>query len=121
MKTRPKSLSQRKYLCAHSHSYLPSLSATTNLLSSSLKKATDSSVTPYVKSNGHHAVVDPSRLVAPEVKKLANSIRTVEDPVAIKAKSLKVSRFTCSAYLLSPVRKIIPKKLTQNLVPSWVP
>ncbi|PQE16563.1 hypothetical protein CJF30_00003258 [Rutstroemia sp. NJR-2017a BBW] len=80
-----------------------------------LKKSTESSVSPYVKSNGRHAVVDPSRLVAPEVKKLANSIRTVQDPVAVKAQSLKEKQATAGAKWYNMPKTVLTPELKRDL------
>lgn len=47
---------------------------------------------PYIQTNGDVARVDPSRLVDAQQRELANSIRKVEDPVAVKKKQIEVSR-----------------------------
>lgn len=46
---------------------------------------------PYIQTNGDVARVDPSRLVDAQQRELANSIRKVEDPVAVKKKQIEVS------------------------------
>jgi len=53
------------------------------------------SVTSYIQKTSQGAQVDPSHLVKPEERKLANGIRRVEDPVAVKAKAAKGQESHC--------------------------
>lgn len=54
------------------------------------KLNTGEMVQPYVSNAGDVAVVDRSRLLAEQDRKLSNQIRKVEDPVAVKKKMLEV-------------------------------
>lgn len=45
---------------------------------------------PYVQMNGEVARVDPSRLLDDQQRALANHIRKVEDPVAVKKRKIEV-------------------------------
>jgi hypothetical protein len=67
-------------------------------------------VEPYIKTADQGASVDPSHLVTAQERKLANGIRVVEDPVAIKAKAAKVFPTYLPLVLNSSMRKIYPKK-----------
>ena len=67
------------------------------------KLNTGEMVQPYVSNGGDVATVDRSRLLAEQDRKLSNQIRKVEDPVAIKKKTLEVClqsflTFTSLAY-----------------------
>lgn len=56
------------------------------------KIASESPITSYIQYTSlGGARVDASHLVKPEQRKLANTIRKVEDPVAVKAKAAEVS------------------------------
>lgn len=54
------------------------------------KLNTGEMVQPYVSNAGDVATVDRSRLLAEQDRKLSNQIRKVEDPVAIKKKTIEV-------------------------------
>jgi hypothetical protein len=47
-------------------------------------------IVPYIQNTKQGARVNPSMLINSEIRKLANGIRTVEDPVMVKAKAAKV-------------------------------
>jgi 1-acyl-sn-glycerol-3-phosphate acyltransferase len=51
------------------------------------------SVTPYISASPHGAHVDPSYLVSTADRKLSSGVRTVQDPLQIKAKAAQVSFF----------------------------
>ncbi|EHL01678.1 putative rRNA-processing protein fcf2 [Glarea lozoyensis 74030] len=53
--------------------------------------ASDKTITPYIQKTDQGARVNPSMLINPEVRKLANGIRTVEDPIMAKAKAAKTN------------------------------
>ncbi|TVY21243.1 rRNA-processing protein fcf2 [Lachnellula arida] len=55
------------------------------------------SITPYIQKTSQGAQVDPSHLVKPEERKLANGIRRVEDPVAVKAKAAEAKKATAGS------------------------
>ena len=69
------------------------------------------SVTSYIQKTSQGAQVNPSHLVKPEERKLANGIRRVDDPVAVKAKAEKVRSPYPYLSNLSSMRKIYPKNL----------
>lgn len=52
--------------------------------------------------------MDSSKLVPAQTRKLANGVRTVEDPIALKAKALKVRKPSLYLVLCPSVRKIYP-------------
>jgi len=54
------------------------------------KIASTTPTEPYVKTTPQGAQVDRSHLVTLKERKLANGMRVVEDPVAIKEKAIKV-------------------------------
>jgi hypothetical protein len=91
-------------------------------VSSIPRLASEKIIEPYIKTTDLGASVNPSHLVTAQERKLANGIRVVEDPVAVKAKAAKVCPIHLPLVHNSSMRKIYPKKnMTQNLVPSWVP
>ncbi|KAB2576978.1 putative rrna-processing protein fcf2 protein [Lasiodiplodia theobromae] len=49
---------------------------------------------PYVQMNGEVARVDPSRLLDDQQRALANHIRKVEDPVAVKKRKIEEKKAT---------------------------
>ncbi|TVY53638.1 rRNA-processing protein fcf2, partial [Lachnellula cervina] len=55
------------------------------------------SVTPYIQKTSQGAQIDPSHLVKPEERRLANGIRRVEDPVAVKAKAAEAKKATAGS------------------------
>lgn len=52
--------------------------------------------------------MDSSQLIPAKDRKLANSVRTVEDPIVTKAKALKVRKCSIHLALCPSVRKIYP-------------
>ncbi|EPE34062.1 hypothetical protein GLAREA_07075 [Glarea lozoyensis ATCC 20868] len=59
--------------------------------------ASDKTITPYIQKTDQGARVNPSMLINPEVRKLANGIRTVEDPIMAKAKAAKNAKANAGA------------------------
>lgn len=45
---------------------------------------------PYIQNEGDVARIDQSRLLPGDQRKLANRIRTVEDPIAVKKRAVTV-------------------------------
>lgn len=70
----------------------------------------------YVKPTVSGAQVDPEFLVSKQERKLANTPRCVEDPVAARVKAAKVSS-NSSIFFHAFMRKIIPKNLDAELGP----
>jgi len=68
---------------------------------------------PYVRTNGDVARVDPSKLLGKRERDLANKIRKVEDPVAVKQRLSEVCFDVPSACL--PMRKIFPFSFLSRL------
>jgi hypothetical protein len=56
-------------------------------------------VVPYIQKTKQGAKLNPSMLINPEIRKLANGGRTVEDPVMVKAKAAKVCTHNISLAL----------------------
>lgn len=74
---------------------------------------------PYVRTDGEVARVDSSKLLNERERELANKIRKVEDPVAVKKKLLEVGSH---ASLIFAHEEDIPNFfLEQTPVPFWAP
>lgn len=78
------------------------------ILSHSLSTGTSIAATSYIKNTANGALVDPSRLVKPLERRLANDIRRVENPVTIKTNATKVRRFYPTPHSHTSMRKIYP-------------
>jgi ribosomal protein S18 len=63
---------------------------------------------PYVSNQGEVARVDATRLLAANDRKLANRIRKVDDPVAVKNKLLEVCFISFSSSSSSPLSILRP-------------
>jgi hypothetical protein len=61
------------------------------------KLNTGEMIQPYVSNAGDVATVDRSRLLSDHDRKLSNQIRKVDDPVAVKKKTIEV----CLKFFLS--------------------
>jgi hypothetical protein len=60
-------------------------------------------------------------LVTLKERKLANGMRVVEDPVAIKEKAIKVRYpIVILMAIIFYEENLSQKNMTQNVVPSWV-
>ncbi|TVY83610.1 rRNA-processing protein fcf2 [Lachnellula suecica] len=68
----------------------------TSLATQSIPKIT-SDVSSYIQRTSQGAQVDSAHLVKPEERKLANGVRRVEDPVAVKAKAEKAKKATAGS------------------------
>jgi len=68
-----------------------------NALQSIPKFDSGKSVTSYIQRTSQGAQVDNSYSVKPEERKLANGIRRVEDPVAVKAKAAEAKKATAGS------------------------
>jgi len=88
----------------HNTFLLPITRAFANSHTTSLSTGTSIASTSYIKNTSNGALVDPSRLVKPQERRLANGLRRVEDPVAVKSDLAKVFSlffsFTFSSTLL---------------------
>jgi len=74
---------------------------------------------PYVRTDGEIARVDSSKLLSERERELANKIRKVEDPVAVKK---KLSQVGSHAFPFFAYEEDISKFfLEQTLVPFWAP
>lgn len=74
------------------------------------KLNTGEMVKPYVDNKGDVATLDAKRLLGEKDRKLSEGIRKVEDPVAVKKKTLEVSnRTSLSTYLSTAYEENIPK------------
>jgi hypothetical protein len=84
------------------------------------KIASTTLIEPYVKTTPQGAQVDRSHLVTLKERKLANGMRVVEDPVAIKEKAIKVRYFIVNLMVIIFYEENLSQKnMTQNVVPSW--
>ncbi|PMD14883.1 Fcf2-domain-containing protein [Hyaloscypha hepaticicola] len=72
-------------------------------------------IEPYIKTTDQGAYVDPSHFVSPQERKLANGIRVVEDPVAIKAKAAKEKKATAGADWYNLPRTNLTPELKRDL------
>jgi hypothetical protein len=76
---------------------------------------------PYIRTKGSIAHFDQSRLLSAEQRKLAGTIRKVEDPVLVKQNAIKVSDL--QHYILIPTfsyEEIYPKLFLSRLQTlSW--
>jgi hypothetical protein len=75
----------------------------------------------YSKTQGNITRLDSSKLVNKRHQVLANGVKKIEDPVAIKRQKLEVSAFVRALQYSPPLMIIIPFFSEQNLGPSWVP
>ncbi|KAM0144128.1 hypothetical protein ACHAO1_000407 [Botrytis cinerea] len=77
-----------------------------------LGKASTSAITPYITSTGH---VDASQLVPAKDRKLANGVRTVEDPIVTKAKVAKAKQATAGAKWYNMPKTVVTPELKRDL------
>lgn len=61
------------------------------------KITSESSVTSYIQTTAQGAQVDPSYLVKPHERRMANGIRRVDDPVAVKEKVAMAKKATAGS------------------------
>ncbi|KAH0292088.1 Fcf2-domain-containing protein [Aureobasidium namibiae CBS 147.97] len=79
------------------------------------KLNTGEMVQPYVSSAGDVATVDRSRLLAEQDRKLSNQIRKVEDPVAIKKKTIESKKATAGEQWYNMPRTDLTPELKRDL------
>ncbi|KAI5197823.1 rRNA-processing protein FCF2 [Aureobasidium subglaciale] len=79
------------------------------------KLNTGEMVQPYVSNAGDIATVDRSRLLAEQDRKLSNQIRKVEDPVAIKKKTLESKKATAGEQWYNMPRTDLTPELKRDL------
>ncbi|EKG14652.1 Fcf2 pre-rRNA processing [Macrophomina phaseolina MS6] len=70
---------------------------------------------PYIQTNGDVARVDPSRLVDAKQRELANRIRKVEDPVAVKKKQLEEKKATAGEQWFNLPKTNLTPELKRDL------
>jgi hypothetical protein len=77
----------------------------------------------YETTDGNITRLDHSKLVDPKQQALANGIKKIDDPLAVKkAKKMEVCVTATSFLSLPPLMIIIPIFLLSRFgVPSWVP
>ncbi|CAD6439615.1 11068252-94a7-42a9-ad6d-ea5fa3bdeb1b [Sclerotinia trifoliorum] len=80
-----------------------------------LGKSATSAIAPYIKSTGQTTHVDSSQLVPAKDRKLANSVRTVEDPIVTKAKALKAKKSTAGAKWFNMPKTVVTPELKRDL------
>ncbi|ESZ99455.1 hypothetical protein SBOR_0217 [Sclerotinia borealis F-4128] len=80
-----------------------------------LGKSSTSAIAPYITSAGHTARVDTSQLVPTNERKLANGVRTVEDPVIMKAKVLAEQQATAGAKWYNMPKTLVTPELKRDL------
>ncbi|RAL60193.1 hypothetical protein DID88_000815 [Monilinia fructigena] len=80
-----------------------------------LGKSSTSAITPYIKSAGQNAHVDSSQLIPAKDRKLANGVRTVEDPIVTKAKTLKAKQATAGAKWYNMPKTVVTPELKRDL------
>lgn len=85
------------------------------------KVVSDKPIIPYIKTTKNGAQVDPSYLVKPEERRLANEIRTAQDPLTVKRAAEQVRCISIISLSISSMRTIPNCDMTQNLAPFWVP
>ncbi|QSZ34831.1 hypothetical protein DSL72_007690 [Monilinia vaccinii-corymbosi] len=81
----------------------------------SLGKSSTSGITPYIKSTGQSAHVESSQLIPAKDRKLANGVRTVEDPVVTKARALKAKQATAGAKWYNMPKTVVTPELKRDL------
>ncbi|KAF8866013.1 putative rRNA-processing protein fcf2 [Acephala macrosclerotiorum] len=70
----------------------PSTASEISALSQSIPKiASDKKIDSYIKATANGPQIDSSHLVSEQQRKLANSFRVVEDPIAVKKKAEKTN------------------------------
>lgn len=72
---------------------------------------------PYVKTTKNGAQIEPSRLINPEQRKLANGFRIVNDTISIQSKTVKVCLILCLIISFELYEEISKHFLTQNSGP----
>jgi len=111
-------LRQQQHSSKHDSRYVPTISAASKLDTSTLPK-------PYVQTDGLVARVDTHKILDERQRKIADGvIRTVEDPLLVRKKTLEVSNtsLSFSAYAPLPMRKTFPSTFSldaESWVPSW--
>jgi hypothetical protein len=114
---------QRKYVKPLPH--LPSSSSflgqLSNIWHSIPKVASKTQITPYISSTSRGARVEPSHMVNAAERKLSSGVRTVQDPVEVKAKAdqVRLSPYTTPEEIFDE-ENLSQKNMTQNSAPSWV-
>lgn len=76
----------------------------------------------YTKTQGNITRLDSAKLVNKRDQVMANGVKKIEDPVAVKAQKLEVSYELLEHSIPTPpLMIIIPFSSEQTLGPSWVP
>ncbi|KAL1642040.1 dTDP-fucopyranose mutase [Diplodia intermedia] len=70
---------------------------------------------PYVQTDGEVARVDPSRLLDDQQRTLANHIRKVEDPVAVKKKKIEEKKATAGEQWFNLPKTDLTPELKRDL------
>ncbi|GME46603.1 rRNA processing protein fcf2 [Neofusicoccum parvum] len=70
---------------------------------------------PYIQTNGDVARVDPSRLLDAQQRELANHIRKVEDPVAVRKKQAEDKKATAGEQWFNMPKTDLTPELKRDL------
>lgn len=112
-------LCQQQHSLKHDSRYVPAIPSAGKLDISTLPK-------PYVQTDGEVARVDTQKILDERQRKIADgAIRTVEDPLVVRKKTLEVCRIpllSIPAHAPLPMRKTFPSTFSLDAefwVPSW--
>jgi hypothetical protein len=93
-----------------------------NLATSIPRISSSKPITPYISATTHSAYVDRSHLVTARDRELSSGVRTVQDPIEIKARAAQVRLLPVSQLeAIFYEENLSQINMTQNLAPSWVP